>query len=81
MSMEIVYNCMLFGITDREKIMKRTGLSKLQVQSALSSLYRNGKLAIKGTHKVGRNDQYDYEVSKKPSIFSGVNSIFNVGAV
>lgn len=81
MTMEIVYNCMLLGITDRERIVKKTGMSRRQVQAALSSLYRQGKLAVASVETIGRNKQYTYTVGQKPSIFSNVNSIFNVGVV
>jgi len=81
MTMEIVYNCMLSGITDRERIVKKTGMSRRQVQAALSSLYRQGKLAVASVETIGRNKQYTYTVGQNPSIFSNVNSIFNVGAV
>ena len=82
MSMEVVYNLMARGITDRKEISYKTGMNNRQVQAALNNLYKKGRLSIQEVRKVKGNDFYIYTINKqapKANVFSGVSFIFNVG--
>lgn len=83
MNMEIVYNQMLRGVTDREQIKERTGLSLEQIQHALANLHKKKRISVERVIKK-RNSPYNIYTlnpqAPKRNIFSNVNSIFNVRA-
>ena len=82
MSMEVVYNLMARGITDRKEISHKTGMNNRQVQAALNNLYKKGRLSIQEVLTVKGKDFYIYTINKqapKANVFSGVSFIFNVG--
>lgn len=83
MNIEIIFECLKQGIFDRDLMVKRTGLSRKQVQGALTNLHRKNRIEISHTLTVRGNVFYVYKINEtyKRHIFDRVNSIFNVGAV
>jgi len=82
MSMEIVYKLLQSGLTNREEMIAKSGISSDALTASLCSLKKCGKIEVGGVEVFNSRKRKVYRLPlKKAHIFDRVNSIFNAGDV